>query len=105
MGQTAVNPFSLAGPKYQGNWGGNFADGGIVMPRPGGLIGRIGEAGKAEAVIPLDRLETMIGKGSGTTVVIQGNVGWDPDTVARKIAQKQAQINGLAGLNGIIGVR
>jgi len=32
-----------------------FAKGGIVMPRPGGTLARIGEAGRPEAVIPLDR--------------------------------------------------
>ena len=35
----------------------NMAEGGIVMPRAGGTIARIGEAGKAEAVIPLDSAE------------------------------------------------
>lgn len=37
-----------------------FADGGIVMPRPGGIFANIGEAGKAEAVIPLDRLPSLL---------------------------------------------
>jgi hypothetical protein len=35
----------------------DFANGGIVMPRPGGLIGRIAEAGQAEAVIPLNKMD------------------------------------------------
>lgn len=42
-----------------------FADGGIVMPRPGGIFANIGEAGKAEAVIPLDRLPSLLGAGAG----------------------------------------
>lgn len=33
-----------------------LAEGGIVMPRPGGVLAKIAEAGKPEAVIPLDRL-------------------------------------------------
>lgn len=32
-----------------------MANGGIVMPRPGGTLAQIGEAGKPEAVIPLDK--------------------------------------------------
>lgn len=82
-----------------------FADGGIVMPRPGGTRAIIGEAGQAEAVIPLDRLETMMGKGSGTTVIVQGNVGWSPQQLADIVDRKQRQALALAGLNGIVGVR
>jgi hypothetical protein len=47
----------------------NFANGGIVLPRPGGTIARIGEAGQAEAVIPLNRL----GDFGGNTYVININ--------------------------------
>jgi hypothetical protein len=41
-----------------------LAEGGIVMPRPGGVQATIGEAGQAEAVIPLgdDRASDMLGK-------------------------------------------
>lgn len=82
-----------------------FAEGGIVLPRPGGTLAQIGEAGQAEAVIPLDRLETMMGKGSGTTVIVQGNVGWSPQQLADIVDRKQRQAMALAGLNGIVGVR
>jgi TP901 family phage tail tape measure protein len=34
-----------------------LADGGIVMPRPGGVLANIAEGGQAEAVIPLDRFD------------------------------------------------
>jgi hypothetical protein len=34
-----------------------LADGGIVMPQPGGVLANIAEGGKAEAVIPLDRFD------------------------------------------------
>lgn len=48
-----------------------LAEGGIVLPRPGGTQATIGEAGQAEAVIPLDRAgEFGLGGGGGTTVVI-----------------------------------
>lgn len=42
-----------------------MAKGGIVLPTPGGTIAQIGEAGKAEAVIPLDRLGQMMGNSGG----------------------------------------
>jgi hypothetical protein len=38
-----------------------LAEGGIVMPREGGTLAQIAEAGKPEAVIPLDRLGEMGG--------------------------------------------
>lgn len=42
-----------------------LAEGGIVMPRPGGVQATIGEAGQAEAVIPLDSptAKQMLGGG------------------------------------------
>lgn len=48
-----------------------FAEGGIVEPRPGGVHAIIGEAGRSEAVIPLDddRTREKLGMG-GTTVNI-----------------------------------
>jgi hypothetical protein len=46
-----------------------MARGGIVMPRPGGTLARIGEAGRPEAVIPLDRFGSM----GGNTYVININ--------------------------------
>ena len=43
-----------------------LATGGIVMPRPGGTLATIGEAGQPEAVIPLNKLGAMMGgKGGG----------------------------------------
>lgn len=45
-----------------------LAEGGIVLPRPGGTQATIGEAGKAEAVIPLDRAGEFGLGGGGTTI-------------------------------------
>lgn len=42
-----------------------FADGGIVPPRPGGTLGVVGEAGQAEAIIPLSQLDRYVGGGDG----------------------------------------
>lgn len=79
-----------------------LATGGIVMPRPGGVPVTVAEAGKPEAIIPLDKLG---GFGGGTNITIQGNVGWSPEDLATIIARKQRQAYALQGLNGIIGVR
>jgi TP901 family phage tail tape measure protein len=56
-----------------------FADGGVVMPRPGGTLGVIGEAGQAEAVIPLDRLNSMMSGGGGRNFSITVNAGMGAD--------------------------
>ena len=53
-----------------------LAEGGIVMPRPGGVLANIAEGGQAEAVIPLDRMGSF---GAGTTknytINVNGGVG------------------------------
>jgi hypothetical protein len=51
-----------------------LAEGGIVMPRPGGVLANIAEGGQAEAVIPLDRLGNM-GGGNQTSYTINVNAG------------------------------
>lgn len=48
----------------------NFATGGIVLPRRGGTKATIGEAGQAEAVIPLDRLNEFVNGGGGNVINI-----------------------------------
>jgi hypothetical protein len=59
-----------------------LAAGGVVMPKPGGTLATIGEAGQAEAVIPLDRLDRMMnGSGGGATynVVVNGGLSTSAD--------------------------
>lgn len=64
----------------------NFADGGIVKARPGGLIGRIGEAGRDEAVIPLDRAgNLMAGGGNTINITVNAGMGSDPVSVGREV--------------------
>jgi TP901 family phage tail tape measure protein len=53
-----------------------LAEGGIVMPRPGGVLANIAEGGQAEAVIPLDRMKDFGGKGGNTyNINVNGGVG------------------------------
>lgn len=52
-----------------------LAEGGIVMPRPGGTQATIGEAGEAEAVIPLSKMGDMgLGGGTSITLVVNGGL-------------------------------
>lgn len=44
-----------------------LAEGGVVMPTPGGIIANIAEAGQPEAVIPLDRFDDLFGSNEGPT--------------------------------------
>ncbi|MGV9883535.1 hypothetical protein [Streptomyces sp. NPDC003006] len=41
-----------------------LAQGGIVLPRTGGTLALLGEAGQAEAVLPLNRLEALLARGA-----------------------------------------
>ena len=45
----------------------SMAEGGIVEPKPGGTDVNVGEAGKAEAVVPLDKLDGMLAKSPSAT--------------------------------------
>jgi len=66
-----------------------FAEGGIVMPRAGGTLGIIGEAGIAEAVIPLDRLDKMTGGGSKNyNITVNAGMGADGNNIGRKIVEE-----------------
>jgi hypothetical protein len=57
-----------------------LANGGIVRATPGGTLALIGEGGRDEAVIPLDKAGGM---GGGNTIIIQGAI--DPISTARQI--------------------
>lgn len=66
-----------------------LAEGGIVMPRPGGTQATIGEAGQAEAVIPLDRMKEFGfgggGGGSNINIIVNGGL-MGSETDAREFA-------------------
>jgi TP901 family phage tail tape measure protein len=51
-----------------------LADGGVVLPQPGGVLANIAEGGQAEAVIPLDRFDDF-GQKSETVYNITVNGG------------------------------
>lgn len=51
-----------------------LAEGGVVMPRPGGTQAIIGEAGSAEAVIPLDKYPGIMGGGGGVNITVYGGL-------------------------------
>jgi hypothetical protein len=71
----------------------NMAQGGIVKPKAGGTIARIGEAGQPEAVIPLNKAKQMgFGGGGGTPQPIIINNTFD--------AFAASNGNGRKGLGG-----
>lgn len=81
--QQAANSSQRPGPVA-------MATGGVVMPRAGGTIAQIGEAGQAEAVMPLSWLEGQLG-GTGDTVInvtVNAGVGTDGRSVGRQIVDE-----------------
>ena len=83
-----------------------LAEGGIVQPRPGGVQATIAEAGEAEAVIPLSKMEGMFGGGGNITIVVNGGMLGDPSS-AQEFAMavdrelyKLKQNNGSMSLGG-----
>jgi len=81
FGITSSKPLTVP-TRSLGSGGLKLASGGIVMPKPGGTMATIGEAGQAEAVIPLDKLGTVMGGGGGGTtynVVVNGGLSTSAD--------------------------
>jgi hypothetical protein len=70
-----------------------LADGGIVKASPGGTLALIGEGGRDEAVIPLDRMGSM----GGNNVTIHVN-GGDPQSVVNALRTYMRQ-------NGSVPIR
>lgn len=79
-----------------------LADGGIVMPRPGGVQATIAEAGQAEAVIPLNdpRAKSLFGGNSHSAdrVIILDSDG--STMLAKGIYRKQQYLQRTGQLSG-----
>lgn len=73
-----------------------MAEGGVVLPRPGGTLAQIGEAGKAEAVIPLDRLGSM-GGGNNYSITINAGLGSDPIAIGRYVTESIKKYERVSG--------
>lgn len=66
-----------------------LADGGIVMPKPGGVLANLAEAGKPEVVIPLDRLGSMGGeKTVNYNITVNAGMGADGQDLGRVIVDQ-----------------
>jgi len=72
-----------------------LADGGIVMPRPGGVLANIAEAGKPEAVIPLDRMDDF--GGNTYNITINAGVGSDPVSIGRYVTDAIKRYESVSG--------
>jgi hypothetical protein len=64
-----------------------LAEGGIVLPQPGGVLANIAEAGQAEAVIPLDRLGEF-GGGSTYNITVNAGMGANGTTIGQQIVEE-----------------
>ena len=73
-----------------------LAEGGIVMPQPGGVLANIAEAGQAEAVIPLDRLGDF-GGGSTYNITVNAGMGTDPVAVGRQVVNAIKRYESVSG--------
>jgi TP901 family phage tail tape measure protein len=62
-----------------------LAEGGIVMPTPGGILANIGEGGQPEAVIPLDRMGSMGNTTNNINITVNAGTGTDPVSVGRAV--------------------
>lgn len=65
-----------------------LAEGGIVMPQPGGVLANLAEAGRPEAVIPLDRLGSMGDTNVTYNVTVNAGMGADGTQLGRVIVDE-----------------
>ena len=72
-----------------------LADGGVVMPRPGGVLANLAEAGKPEAVIPLDRMGDL--GGNTYNITINAGVGSDPVSIGRYVTDAIKRYESVSG--------
>ena len=104
-----INSISVDIPDWVPEWGGKsfglnipriprLADGGIVMPKPGGVLANIGEGGQAEAVIPLDRLDSMTGSRSNTyNITVNAGMGADGNRIGQMIVDEILRFEKASG--------
>lgn len=94
-----INSIKVDIPDWVPEWGGKtigfniakipqLAEGGIVMPRPGGVLANLAEAGKPEAVIPLDRMGSMGGTTNNIKIVVNAGMGADGQQIGQKIVDE-----------------
>jgi hypothetical protein len=77
-----------------------FAEGGIVLPRAGGVNAIIGERGEAEAVLPLSKLPQLMGEMSGGAkyeIIINAGVGSDPVAIGRYVTDAIKRYESVSG--------
>jgi hypothetical protein len=94
----ALNTIQVTIPDWVPVWGGrNFginipkvpklADGGVVMPRPGGVLANIAEGGQPEAVIPLNKFDKL-GSQNNFNITVNAGMGADGSDIGRKIVDE-----------------
>lgn len=75
-----------------------LAEGGLVMPQPGGVLAMLAEAGQPEVVIPLDRMDEFRGGGAGNIqITINAGVGTDPVSVGRAVVNAIKRYESTSG--------
>jgi len=102
----SIGKIGFKAPKWLGGWEFSvpnitpLAEGGTVYPRPGGLIARIGEAGRAERVEPLDSqglskrdraIITMLSGGQsngGINITVNPSPGMDEVELAALVSRQ-----------------
>jgi phage-related protein len=82
------NSFSLNLPRLNRINIPRLAEGGIVMPQPGGVLANLAEAGRPEAVIPLERLGNLGGTQNTYNINVNAGMGANGTEIGRKIVDE-----------------
>lgn len=74
-----------------------LAEGGIVMPQPGGVLANLAEAGRPEAVIPLDKFGEIGKTENNYSININAGMGSDPVSIGREVVNAIKRYESVSG--------
>lgn len=74
-----------------------LAEGGVVMPQPGGVLANLAEAGRPEAIIPLDRFGQMGETTNNFSITVNAGIGSDPVSIGREVVNAIKRYESVSG--------
>lgn len=74
-----------------------LADGGIVMPKPGGTLANLAEAGQPEAIVPLDRFGQFGETNNNFNITVNAGIGADPVSIGREVVNAIKRYESVSG--------
>lgn len=79
-----------------------YDNGGVLSPNGGRPQLVQNKTGKPEYIFTNRDMQALASGNGGAQIVIQGNVGWQPDQVAQQIEVQKRRAQTMAGMDGVV---